>query len=165
VARCLIIGCGCRGRALGLELQAQGHAVRGSTRRPSELAAIEAAGIEAHLGDPDRVATLAPAFEHVTIACVLLGSAGGDPEQLRALHGARLEMLLTRMLDTTIRGLVYEAAGGVNPDVLSSGSGIVRRLCRDSLIPYAVLSRAPDEHSAWRREALSAVQQLLAPAA
>jgi uncharacterized protein YbjT (DUF2867 family) len=165
VARCLIIGCGCRGRALGGELIAQGHAVRGTTRSRSELGTIEAAGIEAHLGDPDRVATLAPAFEHVSIACVLLGSAGGGPEPLRALHGTRLEMLLARMLDTTIRGVLYEAAGSVDPEVLAAGARIVRRVCGDSLIPYAVLSRNPDEHPAWRRDALSALQQLLAPPA
>ncbi len=143
---------------------AQGHAVRGSSRRRSELAVVEAAGIEAHFGDPDRVATLTPAFEHVTIACVLLGAASGDPEQLRALHGARLEMLLTRMVDTTIRGVLYEAAGGVDPEVLSRGAGIVRAICGASLIPCAVLSRDP-EHPAWRGDALSAVQQLLAPPA
>ena len=66
------------------------------------------------IGDPDVVATLAGSLEHVSVACVLLGSAVGSPDQLGALHGTRLEMLLTRMLDTTVRGIVYEAVGSVD---------------------------------------------------
>ena len=114
MARCLIIGCGCRGLSLAVQLRARGHAVRGTTRDPARVDAIEAAGVEAYVGDPDRIATLAPALEHVGVACLLLGSAIGDPEQLEALHGTRLEMLLTRMLDTTVRGVVYECAGSVD---------------------------------------------------
>ena len=111
MARCLIIGCGCRGQALSRELVARGNAVRATTRDPAHVGAIEAAGAEAVVGDPDRVATIAPAFEHVGAAVILLGSAVGTPEALAALHGSRLDMLLLRMLDSTVRGIVYEAVG------------------------------------------------------
>ena len=46
MARVLIVGCGCRGRALAADLRGAGHAVRGTTRDPGRTAAIAAAGAE-----------------------------------------------------------------------------------------------------------------------
>ena len=161
MARCLIIGCGCRGLSLTRELIAAGHAVRGTTRDPGRRAEIEAAGAEAVIGDPDVVATLARSLEHVSIACVLLGSAVGSPEQLAALHGTRLEMLLTRMLDTTVRGIVYEAAGSVDAALLGAGAARVRERCEDSRIPYALLEADPADVDAWTDAAVAAVNRAL----
>ncbi|MBV8997952.1 MAG: hypothetical protein JO304_02765 [Solirubrobacterales bacterium] len=158
MARCLIIGCGCRGRSLARELLTRGHAVRGTTRSPAGLAAIEGVGAEAVLADPDLVATLVRSFEHVGVTCVLLGSAVGGPERLAALHGPRLEMLLTRMLDTTVRGVVYEAAGSVDVELLAAGAEIVRERCEDSRIPYALLRADPGDHRAWTVAAAGAVE-------
>jgi hypothetical protein len=161
LARCLIIGCGCRGRLLTGQLVAAGHAVRGTTRDPGSAEAIEAAGAEAFVGDPDRVATLSAALEHVTIACILLGSARGAMEHVAALHGPRLEMLLSRMLDTTVRGIVYEARGSIDPGVLAAGGERVRAACEGSLIPYALLSADPGECGRWAEAARDAVARLL----
>ena len=161
MARCLIIGCGCRGLSLTRELIAAGHAVRGTTRDPGRRAEIEAAGAEAVIGDPDVVATLARSLEHVSIACVLLGSAVGSPEQLAALHGTRLEMLLTRMLDTTVRGIVYEVAGSVDAALLGAGAARVRERCEDSRIPYALLEADPADVDAWKFAAVAAVNRAL----
>ena len=161
MARCLIIGCGCRGRSLAGELVARGHAVRGTTRHADGLAAIEAVGAEALVADPDRVATLSPALDQVTVACVLLGSAVGSPAGLAALHGTRLDMLLTRMVDTTVRGVVYETGGTVVPDVLAAGAALVRARCEDSRIPYALLDADPGQPEAWVASALAAVQLAL----
>ena len=161
MARCLIIGCGCRGRSLARELIAAGHAVRGTTRDPARRPEIEAAGVEVVVGDPDVVATLARAFEHVSVTCVLLGSAVGSPERLAALHGTRLEMLLTRMLDTTVRGIVYETAGSVDAAVLEAGAAHVRARCDDSRIPYALLDANPSSGAAWTSAAVQAVECVL----
>lgn len=161
MARCLIIGCGCRGLALAAELRARGHAVRGTTRDPGRVEQIEAAGVQAFVGDPDRVATVAPALEHVAIACVLLGCAVGARAQLEALHGPRLEMLLTRMLDSTVRGVVYERAGSVDSDLLDAGGELVSRLCERSLIPYRLLDADPDRDQSWLAAAGAAVDQVL----
>lgn len=161
MARCLIIGCGCRGRSLAAELIARGHAVRGTTRDPDGRAAIEAVGAQAVLGDPDVIATLAGALDHVTVACILLGSAVGPPAKLAALHGSRLEMLLTRMVDTTVRGVVYEAAGSVDPDVLQAGSARVRARCEDSRIPYVLLGADASDPRAWTVSAVAAVERAL----
>jgi uncharacterized protein YbjT (DUF2867 family) len=162
LARCLIIGCGCRGRSLAGELVARGHAVRGTTRTETKLAAIEATGAEAVLGDPDVVGTLARSLEHVSVACVLLGSATGTETELSALHGTRLDMLLTRMVDTTLRGVVYEATGSVDPALLATGAALVRARCEDARIPYALLEADPADHAAWRLAALAAVDSALA---
>ena len=161
MARCLIIGCGCRGRSLGRELIAAGHAVRGTTRDPARAAEIEAIGAEAVVGDPDVIATLARSLDHVSVACVLLGSAIGSAAQLAALHGTRLEMLLTRMLDTTVRGIVYEAAGSVDRALLATGAELVRERCEDSRIPLALLDADPGDTSAWVSAAVRAVDRVL----
>jgi putative NADH-flavin reductase len=161
VARCLIIGCGCRGRVLARELVDRGHAVRGTTRDPSQVPAIEAAGAEAVVADPDRVATLVGSLDHVTVVCVLLGSAIGSEQELAALHGTRLEMLLTKVVDTTARGVVYEAAGTVDDAVLREGAERVRAFGERSLALVAVLDADPADHDAWLRAALDAIGQIL----
>jgi Trk K+ transport system NAD-binding subunit len=144
LARCLIIGCGCRGQSLARELVARGHAVRATTRDPAHVGAIEAAGAEATVGDPDRV--------------ILLGSAVGSPEALAALHGSRLDMLLLRMLDSTVRGIVYEAAGSVDASILDAGAERVRAFCEGSRIPYALLDLGD---GAWPVQAVDAVERVL----
>ena len=162
MARCLIIGCGCRGRALSRALRARGHAVRGTTRDVSRADELAAAGAEPFVGDPDRVATLAPALDHVGVACVLLGSAVGSPDALAALHGTRLDMLLERMLDTTVRGVVYERVGSVGEELLCSGAERIRRGCERSLIPYVLLDADPAAHDVWLAAAVAGVERVLA---
>jgi NAD(P)-dependent dehydrogenase (short-subunit alcohol dehydrogenase family) len=162
VARVLIVGCGCRGQALARALRAQGHAVRGTTRGEGRRAASEAAGAEVWIGDPDRVATIHYALADVTILCWLMGSASGSAEQLEALHGSRLAMLLERTIDTTVRGLLYEAAGSVPPELLAGGAAMVQAACGKSEIPHALLEADPADHDAWLAAALGAVDELLA---
>ena len=163
MARCLIIGCGCRGAALAAELQARGHAVRASSRDPDRVAELRRLGVDAVLGDPDRVATLARAFEHVTVAVILLGSATGSPQQLAALHSTRLDMLLSKLLDSTVRGVVYEAGGRAGEEVLAAGAARVRAFCEDSRVPYALLGAPGDGHPAWVAATADAVEGVLAP--
>jgi hypothetical protein len=158
LARCLIIGCGCRGLLLARELASRGHAVRGTTRDTERVAELDRAGVEGIVADPDRIATLIPALEHVGAACILLGSAVGGSEALAALHGSRLEMLLLRMLDTTVRGVVYEAIGTVDPTVLAAGDERVRSFCERSLIPYVVLDR---HRGRWPEDAADAVDRVM----
>ncbi len=162
MARVLIVGCGCRGQALARALRAQGHAVRGTTRDAVRRGAIEAAGAEVWVGDPDRIATISYALDGVTILCWLMGSAEGPAEKLEALHGSRLRMLLERTIDTTVRGLLYESAGTVDPGLLGSGAATVRAACEKSEIPHALLEADPADHDAWLAAALAQVHELLA---
>jgi uncharacterized protein YbjT (DUF2867 family) len=105
VARVLIVPCGCRGRQLARDLVAAGHAVRGTTRDPARAAAIAEAGAEPYVGDPDRIGTLMGALADVTVVCWLFGDVP-DPD----LHGGRLRMLFEKLVDTPVRGVVYEPA-------------------------------------------------------
>jgi len=156
--RCLIIGCGCRGLALAQALQQKGHAVRGTTRDPERAAVIAAAAVEPFVGDPDRIGTLVPALQHVGVVCVLLGTAVGE---VSSLHGSRLEMLLSKLLDTTVRGVVYESAGTAPADVLARGADHVRAVCEQSRIPFALLDADPADREAWLERALAAVDSLI----
>jgi hypothetical protein len=122
---------------------------------------IQAAGAEPFIADPDRVATAMAALDGVAVICVLLGSARGSPEELEALHGPRLEMLLTRLVDTTVRGILYEVRGSVPEPVLAAGSGHVRRACERSRLPFELLETPPDDHAAWLAAALAGVERLV----
>src|SRR3954451_18055383 len=108
MARALIVGCGCRGRELGEKLLAEGWAVRGSSRRDEGLSAIEAAGIEPALADPERPGTILELVDDVAVLVLLLGSANGSEEELAAIHGPRLERLLEHLVETPVRGVLYE---------------------------------------------------------
>lgn len=157
-----MIGGGARGRALAAELAGAGHAVRITTRTEAGRAAIEAAGAECWIGTPDRVASLRYALESVTIACWLLGTACGPPERLRNLHGSRLEFFIGQTIDTTVRGLVYEAAGSVDAATLAAGRALVTGRAAYNEIPLALLEADPHDRERWRVAALSAIERLLA---
>jgi nucleoside-diphosphate-sugar epimerase len=161
VARVLIVGCGCRGRALARDLRAAGHAVRGTTRDPANAAAIAAAGAEPHVGDPDRVATLMDALAGVTIVCWLMGTATGDAERVAALHDGRLRMLWEKLVDTPVRGVVHEAAGPLPPDVLARSRAVAGAAHATWRIPLVLLEADPGDHDAWRVAAGAAVERLL----
>jgi len=144
MARALIVGCGCRGRELGRVLLDEGWAVRGTSRREPELAVIEAAGIEPALADLDRVGTVLELVADVAVVYLLLGSIEGDPEAVAALHGPRLERLMEKLVDTPVRGVVYEAVGSVDPALLAGGAEIVVAASRTWRIPVTTIDTAPD---------------------
>jgi uncharacterized protein YbjT (DUF2867 family) len=143
VARALIVGCGCRGRSLGGSLLEQGWAVRGTSRRDEGLAAIEAAGIEPALADPEQPGTLLELVGDVTAVHWLLGSAAGLEENLAAIHGPRLERFLERLVETPVRRFVYEAFGSVDPGILERGTAVVEEAARTWRIPVEIV-RAED---------------------
>jgi hypothetical protein len=158
-----MVGGGCRGLELARDLVAEGHAVRAVTRRPEARAAIEAAGCECWIGDPDVVGTLRYALDNVTLLLWLLGTADGPPEHVAALHGSRLRMMLEKTTDTTVRGVVYEAAGTVDPEVLAAGTEEVRHARRANEIPYALVAADPADRTAWLGDARTAIDALLGP--
>jgi uncharacterized protein YbjT (DUF2867 family) len=160
VARALIVGCGCRGRELGAALLAEGWMVRGTSRDPARLPEIESRGIEPALADPDRAATLVHLVGDVTVIYWLLGSATGDQEALAALHGPRLKRLCEEIVDTPVRGLVYEAAGRVDPAHLRRGAEIVRAAGKRWRIPFETTVRDPGDPKPWVEEMLGAARRL-----
>jgi len=156
----LIVGCGCRGRTLARGLMAAGHAARGTSRDPARRSALAADGGEPVEADPDRVGTLTAALAQVSVVYLLLGSATGAREAISALHRERLTMLLEKLIDTSVRGVVYESAGTVDPGVLRGGARLVRVACERSRIPYALIDTDPAEHERWLAEALHASREL-----
>ncbi len=161
--RALIVGGGCRGLDLARGLVADGHAARVVTRRDAAVAGIEATGAEAFRGDPRVVGTLRYALDNVTVLLWLLGTASGPAEEVEALHGSRLEMMLERTVDTTVRGVVYEAAGSVAPAALEAGAAVVRAANARHEVPFRLLTADPGDGAAWLPAARSAVEALLGP--
>lgn len=162
MARVLIVGCGCRGRALAGELLAAGHAVRGTTRDPASAPAIAATGAEPYVGDPDRIATLMEALTGVTIVCWLMGTASGGGEQVAALHDGRLRMLFEKLADTPVRGVVYEAAGPLAPALYARARTIARDAHRIWTIPVESLDVDPlSDHHGWLRASRAAVDRAM----
>lgn len=133
MARALIVGCGCRGRELGAQLLDEGWAVRGTSRRAEGLEAIEAAGIEPALADPDRPGTILELVNDVAVLVLLLGGAEGSPEEMEAIHGPRLERLMEHLVETPVRGVLYEGT--------EAGEQIVRNAARTWRIPVRILPR------------------------
>jgi uncharacterized protein YbjT (DUF2867 family) len=158
MARVLIVGCGCRGRMLAEALQHDGHALRGTSRSTAGLEAIEAAGAEGVVADPDRLGTLMRALAGVAVVCWLLGSARDGEE----LHGHRLRTFVERLVDTPVRGLVYEGAGSVDPALLERGAAIVREGSQTWRIPVEVVEADPARSQEWVAAMRSAVAGLLA---
>jgi nucleoside-diphosphate-sugar epimerase len=144
VARALIVGCGCRGRQLGERLMEQGWAVRGTSRRQEGLAAIEAAGIEAALADPAQPGTVLDLVGDVATVVWLLGSAAGDPKEVAAIHGERLERVLERLVETPVKKFVYEAEGSVDGEVLERGTAAVRAAGERWRIRFDLIGREID---------------------
>src|SRR5882757_2172079 len=162
MARALIVGCGCSGRALGSELRDEGWEVRGTSREEKGLAVIEAAGIEPARADPERPATILDLVGDVTIVLWLLGSAKGSGEDLAAIHGPRLEGLLERLVDTPVRGFLYEGVGTVDVKLLEGGAELVRHAERTWRIPVAVTETSREHGPRWVEELETAVIELLA---
>jgi hypothetical protein len=157
-----MVGGGCRGLDLARSLVAEGHAVRAVTRREEARPAIEAAGAECWIGDPDVIGTLRYALDNVTVLLWLLGTARGPAERVAPLHGSRLRMMLEKTIDTTVRGVVYEASGSVDEAALAQGAEEVRHARRINEIPFALLRADRADGPAWVAAARDAIGAVLA---
>jgi hypothetical protein len=127
-----------RALALTRALVPAGHAVRAVTPDEASRPAIEAAGAECWIGDPDVIGTLRYALESATLLLWLLGD---DPRP--ELHADRLAMMLERTIDTTVRGVVYEAGP-------PEGVATMERIAGFNEIPYRVVGLGGDLHAAVR---------------
>jgi nucleoside-diphosphate-sugar epimerase len=161
VARALLVGCGCRGRELGRTLREDGWEVRGTTRELERSAEIERAGIEPAVADPDLVATILDHVGDVTLVAWLLGSATGDDAQIAALHGPRLERVLEDLVDTPVRGFLYEGAGSAPANVLLAGEQITVRASERWRIPVTIIEHDPADWRGWLGAARTEIHALL----
>ena len=133
--------------------------MRGTTRVAERRRTIEAAGAEAVVADPDRLGTLIAHLRDISVICWLMASAAGAPE----LHGARLRTLMERLVDTPVRGFVYEAAGTLEPALLAGGAAIVRGASATWRIPVEVVDADPRSRASWVEGVAAAVGRLLEP--
>ena len=140
---------------------AAGHSVRGTSRDSERLGAIEAIGAEAVQADPYRLATLVPQhLANTSAMCWLMGSATGD--DVEALHRTRLQTVLERLVDSPSRGMVYEAAGSVDPQLLEEGAASVRDAHERWHMPVEVVDTDPGDVHDWVDAMTAAVNRLLA---
>lgn len=109
--------------------------MRGTSRRKEALGEIEAAGIEPALADPDRPGTILELVGDVAVLVLLLGNAKGSAEELEAIHGPRLERLMEHLVETPVRGVLYEGT--------AAGEQIVRDAARTWRIPVRIVPRPP----------------------
>jgi hypothetical protein len=151
-----------RGLALTRSLVAEDHAVRAVTRTEAHRSVLEDAGAEVWIGTPDRIGSLRYGLENVTILAWCLGNAEGPREAVEPLHGSRLHMMLEKTIDTTVRGVLYERAGSVDPDMLQTGAGVVQLMHEQNEIPIAMLDADPGDAGAWAAAARAAIDDLLA---
>jgi putative NAD(P)-binding protein len=149
-----MVGGGCRGLALARSLVAEGHAVRAVTRSEERRDELEASGCECWIGDPDRIGTLRYALENATVLLWGLGTV-----DVADLHGSRLEMMLERTVDTTVRGVIYE-----NSPTNPAGEAVVQAAHERHGIPIAFLDADPRDVDTWVAEARKAIDSVLATA-
>jgi nucleoside-diphosphate-sugar epimerase len=161
MARVLIVGCGCRGQSLARALADDGHLARGTTRDPARVPAIEAAGVEAVVADPLRLATITPLLANVSVVVWPLASATGTPGEVEAVHTTRLQTLLTKLIDSGVRGLVYEGAGSVDAELLQGGAERVRQAGAFFRMPTEVVEHDPADHDGWVAAMRAAVDRVL----
>jgi len=161
MARALIVGCGCRGRGLGRALVAEGWVVRGTSRTEAGVEAIEAAGLEGVTADPDRIGTVLDAIEGVALVYWLFGSASGTAEQVAALHGPRLERLLEEIVDTPVRGLVYEFGPELSMEIAETAFGLLGEAGERWRIPFEAVDGSPGSEELWLDGMLGAARELI----
>lgn len=124
------------------------------------MAELEAAGVEPAVGDPYRLATLMPHVANTSAMVWLMGSARGD--DVEALHRTRLETVLERLVDTPMRGVVYEAAGTLPAAVLREGATAVRKASVTWQMPNAIVDQNPRDHERWLEAMVAGVERVLA---
>jgi nucleoside-diphosphate-sugar epimerase len=162
LARALIVGCGCRGAGLARSLLAAGWQVRGTTRG-TRLDEIEAAGADPVTADPDRLATLLEHVGDVAVVFWLLASAEGGADKVRALHDERLASFLRELVDTPVRGFVYERAGTAAEPELARGEEIVRGAAARWRLPVELVSAPPGRPQDWLAAMTGAAGRLAGP--
>ena len=113
------------------------------------------------LADPNRLGTLTPQLEGVSVLCWLMGTAAGDRHALAELNGARLASMLDAIVDTPVRGVVYEAAGSLDQALLRRGAEVVCRAAETHRVPAAVVEHDPAGRAGWLRAMVAAVERVL----
>jgi hypothetical protein len=104
-------------------------------------------------------------LDGVAIACWMLAQAHGPPQEVGALHGSRLAAFARQVIDSTVRGFIYDGSGGALPaEMLADGERIVRSVSERNAIPARVLACGDAAGAAdadWVTAARAVVESLL----
>ncbi len=101
------------------------------------------------LPEPDNLGAILPELQGVSALAWL-----GGPELL--------ESLAAKLVDTHVRGAVYEAGGSVEPAMLDGGAAIARDRRERFRMPVEVVHADPGHHPLWRSAMVMAVERVLA---
>jgi hypothetical protein len=101
-----------------------------------------------------------PHVANTSAMCWLMGSATG--EDVEALHRTRLQTVLERLVDSPVRGMAYEAAGTLDPELLREGTDAVRAAGARWHMPVQVVEEDPADIDRWAAAMVQAVERLLA---
>jgi hypothetical protein len=148
----MLVGCGCCARGAGELLAAEGWAVRGTSRSVGGREAIAGAGLEAVEADPDLVGSVVALLGDVTVLAWLLGGLD-DAEAVATLNGPRLGSLLEKVVDTPVRGFVFEAPAG------GEGLELVEDAAARWHVPVEVVRADRGDPSGWAAEVAAAVKR------
>ena len=96
----------------------------------------------------------------MTLVYWLLGSASGAPTELAALHTGRLARVIEKLVDSPVRGFVYEGAGSVERELLERGARLVAEAGARWHIPFEVVVAHPGDPAAWTGAMLEAATRL-----
>lgn len=99
----------------------------------------------------------------VTVVAWLLGGVGAE-QAAAALHGPRLESALEKLVDTPVRGLVYERAAAAPDPVRDRGIELVESASRRWHIPLVVLRARGEDRGTWPSALAAAVEGVIGPA-
>ncbi len=144
-----------------MALQDLGHVVRGTSRSQENLKHVADVGIEPAAADPVRLSQIMEHIEDVAVVVWLMGDARGDESGVSILHGAILEHMLRKLVDTQVRGFVYESSGRVNVGLIEKGREHVEYANRTWHIPVSFIDQSHDDAGRWLTEALQSVDSLL----
>ncbi|MBJ7347130.1 MAG: hypothetical protein JHC87_01015 [Thermoleophilaceae bacterium] len=135
MARVLLAGTPERLAPVAERLVADGFAVRCAVAGGGPVAS----GAQSVDASPDLPGGIVMALEGVAVVCWLLGDAAwSDPD----LHDSKLETMLLRVVDTGVRGFVYELPSGfaAAPALASAGSKQVAHANETWHIPCEAIS-------------------------
>jgi hypothetical protein len=162
MARILIVGGDDRGLRLAASLLQAGYPVRiVSGADSSRGIQRHVPGAERFTADPERPGTLKAALEHVSVACWLFGSTSDTAPGVNLLNGRHLESFLHHTVDSSVRGIVYEAAGRAGAATLTTGTNLAKVFARLHAIPLALITADPLKRDAWLVDAREAIARIL----
>lgn len=157
MARVLLTGSAARLAPVAERLLADGYAVRCAVPGGVEVCG----GVESVDATPRLPGGVVMALDAVAVVCWLLGDADwSDP----LLHDGQLETMLARVVDTGVRGFVYERPAGFDGAgaLAASGERQLAHAAQTWHVPVAIVERGGEGEADLAQRVAAAVSCVLA---